>query len=68
MPGGKRLVVGLGGKQRVHGVHRGRDRGRVLQQVQEFLEGPGLAVLGAQGGADGGEAVAVFREDGVVLV
>ena len=31
-------------------------------------KGTGLAVRGAQGRADGGEAVAVFREDGVVLV
>ena len=37
----------------------------MFEKVQHVVKLPGLALLGAQGRADGGEAIAVLREDGV---
>ena len=37
----------------------------MFEKVQHVVKLPGLALLSAQGCADGGEAIAVLREDGV---
>ena len=68
MAGGEGLVLSLRGEEGLHGVHGGGHVGRVFQQVQDLLKGAGLARLGAQGGADGGKAVPILGEDGVVAV
>ena len=66
--GGEGLVLSLRGEEGLHGVHGGGHVGRVFQQVQDLLKGAGLARLGAQGGTDGGKAVPILGEDGVVAV
>ena len=51
-----------------HGVHQGGGVHALLQLFQRVLKEDGLIVGGAQGGAHGGEAVAILGEDGVVTV
>ena len=40
----------------------------MFEKVQHVVKLPGLALLGAQGRADGGEAIAVLREDGMFFI
>ena len=51
-----------------HGVHQGGGVHALLQLFQRVLKENGLIIGGAQGGAHGGEAVAVLGKDGVVSV
>ena len=68
VPGQKSVVLLLRVEQRGHGVRRGVGLPALLQPLQGVLKGDGLVVGGAQGRAHGGEAVPVFREDGVLPV
>ena len=68
MTGGECLVVRRVGEEGRHGVHGSAAFGGLLQLFQQFLEGVTGIVLGAEGSADGGEAVTVLGEDGVVTV
>ena len=68
VPGQEFVILLLGVEEGGHDVHQGGVVHRVLQVLEEVIEVPGLVVGGAQGGADGGEAVSVFREDGVVPI
>ena len=68
MPGQKGVVLLLRVKERGHGVRRGVGLPALLQPLQGVLKGDGLVIGGAQGRAHGGEAVPVFRKDGVLPV
>ena len=68
VPGQKSVVLLLRVKERGHGVRRGVGLPALLQPLQGVLKGDGLVVGGAQGCAHGGEAVPVFRKDGMLPV
>ncbi len=66
--GGEGVVIGLAGEERVHRIDGRGVLGGVFEQAHERVEVLRVARLGAQGRADGGEAVAVLREDRVLCV
>ena len=68
MADGEVLVLLGAVEEGVEGVHGVLGLHRLLQQLQGLVKGPLHVVGGAQGGAHGGEAVAVVREDGVLVV
>ena len=66
--GAEGVVVRLALEEGRGGVHTGDAAPAVLELAELVIKEVGLIVRGAQGRADGGEAVAVLREDGVFLV
>ena len=68
VPGGEGLVLRLIFEEGGHGVHYRDAAPAFLQLFQQFVEGLGFVIGGADGRSHGGEAVAVLGEDGVGLV
>lgn len=68
MTGDKSVVIRLTFKERRHGVHHVGAFYRFLQLLEHLVIGTLGVIRGAQRRADGGKAVAVLGEDGVLCV
>ena len=68
VPGNKGVVFRLAAEERGHGIHQCGVVHALLQLFEKAVKVMLLVVRGTQSRADGGEAVAVLRENGMVLV
>ena len=68
VPGQKLVIVRLGFKQRGQGICQAPAVHRLLQAIVKLGKGDRFVALGAQSCANGGIAVAIVREDGMIVV